>query len=75
MQLRARVRSGLRVPVVGARQMSARSALGGEIMPDVPIQSQVRLGLSNKTEMVPPGTMVMWATSWKLMVLPSEPVA
>jgi hypothetical protein len=72
---RARIRSAVRVPSPARGQMSLRSALGGEVMPDVPIQSQVRLGLSNETEMVPPGTMVMWATSWKLMALPSEPVA
>jgi len=41
----------------------------------VPVQPQVRLGLSNETEMVPPGTIVKWATSWMLTVLPSEPVA
>src|SRR5215469_18274897 len=41
----------------------------------LPVQPQVRLGLSNETEMVPPGTIVKWATSWMLTVLPSEPVA
>ena len=69
-----RIRSAVRGQS-SARSNELRSALGGEIMPDVPVQSQVRLGLSNETEMVPPGTIVMWATSWMLMVLPSEPVA
>jgi hypothetical protein len=62
-------------PVSASGDMNWRSALGGEIMPDVPVQPQVRLGLSKETEMVPPGSMVICATSWMLMVLPSEPVA
>jgi len=44
-------------------------------MPDVQAQPQVRLALSKDTEMVPPGSMVTWATSRELMVVPSEPVA
>ena len=74
VRLRARIRSAVRVPS-STRPNELTVSTRGEIMPDVPIQSQVRLGLSNETEMVPPGTIVMWATSWMLMVLPSEPVA
>ena len=38
-------------------------------------QPQVRLGLSKETVSVPSALKVKWATSWKVMVLPSEPVA